>query len=75
MIADSQHRTVEADVAEDEYVFSLRPLLGVIWKRLWIIVLVMVLFSGVAVGLSLQQTPPYPRRGLATAGHDHVRSR
>jgi capsular polysaccharide biosynthesis protein len=59
MIADSQQRTLEADVAGDEYVFSLRPLLGVVWKRFWIIVLVMVLFSVVAVGLSLQQTPLY----------------
>ncbi len=59
MIAGSQQRTSEAEVAGDEYVFSLRPLLSVVWKRLWIIVLVMVLFSGVAVALSRQQTPLY----------------
>lgn len=59
MIAGSQQRTSEAEVAESEYVFSLRPLLDVVWKRFWIIVLVMVLFSGMAVGFSLRQTPLY----------------
>ena len=59
MIAGSQRNTYEDEVAETEYVFSLRPLLNVVWKRLWVIILVMVLFSGVAVGRSLQETPLY----------------
>lgn len=59
MIDGSQRNTYEAEVAGNEYVFSLRPLLSVVWKRLWIIILLMVLFSGVAVGRSLQEPPLY----------------
>lgn len=60
MIAGSQLNSYEGgEVAENEYVFSLRPLLSVVWRRLWIIILVMVLFSGIAVANGLQQTPLY----------------
>lgn len=45
--------------AEGEYILPLRDLLRVVWKRLWIIVLVAIIFSGAAVGLSLQQVPIY----------------
>ncbi len=59
MIGRSQQSTFEAGVAGNESVFSLRPLFSVVWRRLWVIVLVMVLFSGVAVAISRQQTPLY----------------
>jgi capsular polysaccharide biosynthesis protein len=59
MITGSQQSSYDAGVAENEFVFSLRPILNVVRKRLWIIVLVMVLFSGVAVVHELQQPPLY----------------
>src|SRR5215212_2236626 len=68
MIAGSQWRTSE--VADDEYVFSLRPLLSIVWKRLWIIVLVMVLFSGVTVALRLQKTPLYEASNKMLVGRE-----
>src|SRR5215210_6605047 len=45
--------------AGGEHIFSLSDLLGVIWKRLWIVVLVAALLTGAVVGFSLAQTPVY----------------
>lgn len=50
---------VPAEAVEGEYVISLGDLLGVIWRRLWVILLVAVLLTGAAVGFSLGQTPQY----------------
>jgi capsular polysaccharide biosynthesis protein len=44
---------------EGEHVFSLRDLLRVIQKRIWVVVLVAVICVGVGVGFSLLQTPMY----------------
>ncbi|MBA3474714.1 MAG: polysaccharide biosynthesis tyrosine autokinase [Rubrobacter sp.] len=44
---------------EDDYVISLRDVFRILWKRAWLIVLVAVLALGLAVGLSLWQTPQY----------------
>ena len=38
---------------------SLKKLFGVLRRRLWLIVLLGLLFSGVAIGFSLLQTPKY----------------
>jgi capsular polysaccharide biosynthesis protein len=45
--------------AEGDYIIPLKGLLQPVWKRLWIIVMVMILFTGAAVGWSLTQTPIY----------------
>ena len=45
--------------AEDDYVISVRDVCRILRKRAWLIILVMVLALGSAVGLSLQQTPQY----------------
>lgn len=50
---------VPEEAPRDEYVLSLGDLFGVIWKRLWVIVLAAVLLTGAAVGYSLGQTPIY----------------
>lgn len=59
----------------DDHIVPLKELLHVLWRRSWIIMLVAVLFCGIAVGWSLQQTPVYQAsikilvgqdRGLAT---------
>ncbi len=44
---------------QDEHVISVRDLLGVIWRRLWVILLVPVLLTGAVVGLDLLRTPTY----------------
>jgi len=59
MITGSQQSNYDIEAADNEYVFSLRSILNVVWKRAWIVALVMVLFSGLAVAQSLQQTPLY----------------
>jgi capsular exopolysaccharide synthesis family protein len=47
-----------AEIQEDQYI-SLRAALQVIKRRFWIIILMAALFTGVAVGISLLQTPQY----------------
>jgi capsular polysaccharide biosynthesis protein len=39
--------------------FSLRDTLQIVWRRLWVILLVALIFVGTAVGFSLWQTPVY----------------
>lgn len=51
--------SILAEAPEDEYVVSSEALLRVIRKRLWIVLLVVVTFTGTAVGFSLMQTPMY----------------
>lgn len=45
--------------ADGEQALSLRDVLRTVWKRLWVIVLVALVFVGAAVGFSLLQTPVY----------------
>jgi capsular polysaccharide biosynthesis protein len=49
----------EAGTSEDEVILSLGDLLRVIWRRLWVILLVAAVLTGAAVGLSFLQTPMY----------------
>lgn len=58
MITDPKNNA-PGETAKDEYVLSVGELLTLIWKRLWIIGLVVILFVGAAVGASLLQTPQY----------------
>ena len=46
-------------ISEDERSFSLSDLTQVIFKRLWVILLVVCVVVGAAVGASLWQTPTY----------------
>src|SRR5215212_8668159 len=50
-------RHVEAH--QEEYLVSLRDLLRVVWRRLWIIALVAFVLAGSAVAYSLTRTPMY----------------
>jgi capsular exopolysaccharide synthesis family protein len=50
---------MSARTAEDGYILSLRDVLPVIRRRLWIISLVAVVLTGAAVGFSVAQTPMY----------------
>lgn len=47
------------EAVEGEYVLSLRDLFHTVWKRLWFILLMATVLTGVAVGFSLWQTPVY----------------
>ena len=47
------------DYAREEYVISLGDLLRVVWRRLWIIILVAFVLAGSAVAYSLTRTPMY----------------
>jgi capsular polysaccharide biosynthesis protein len=47
-----------ARIAESEQTF-LRELLRAVWKRLWVVILVTLIFVGATVGSSLWQTPVY----------------
>lgn len=51
--------TFSLEVGQGEYTLSVKELMQSLLRRLWIIVLVTLLFVGAAVGLSLLQTPQY----------------
>ena len=46
-------------VTDDEPTLSVKDLLQIVWRRLWVIVLVATVLTGAAVGVSLLQTPTY----------------
>jgi len=45
--------------AQGEFIFPLRKLSRAVWRRLWVVVLVAVLFCGTAIGWNLMQVPMY----------------
>ncbi len=48
-----------AEVPEGEYIDPLGDLLRVVWKRMWVVLLVAVVLTSAVVGVSLGQTPMY----------------
>lgn len=56
--------------AGEEYSLSIKRPLQVLWRRLWVIVLVVVLLTGAAVGLSLAQQPRYEAGITVLIGQD-----
>lgn len=44
---------------DGQYMLSLKPLFGVLRRRLWVIGVLSVMLAGATVGLSLAQTPTY----------------
>lgn len=69
MIADSKNNAYH-EKAKDEYVLSLGELLGVVWKRFWIVVLVTVLLMVAAAGLSFLEEPEYQASIKILAGQE-----
>ena len=55
----TQTSATRVGAADGEQLLSLRDVLRTVWKRLWVVVLVALVFVGAAVGLSLLQTPVY----------------
>lgn len=50
---------VDGGVAAEESPYSLKDIFQIVWKRLWIVVLMPLVCVGAAVGFSLSQTPVY----------------
>ena len=50
--------------------FSLKDMFRIIWRRLWIVVLMPLVCVGVAVGLSLSQTPVYEASAKLLVGQE-----
>lgn len=57
-----------AGAAQDEYVLPLRELLGVLGRRLWVILLVATLLAGAAVAFDLTRSPTYEATILILVG-------
>lgn len=53
-----------------ESLFSLKDIFRIIWRRLWIVVLMPLVCVGVAVGLSLSQTPVYEASAKLLVGQE-----
>jgi capsular polysaccharide biosynthesis protein len=53
---------------EPQRYLSLRDILQILWRRLWIIVLVPLVLVGTAVGASLSQTPVYEASSTVLVG-------
>jgi len=48
-----------AEIAEGAYEFSLRHLLNLVWRRLWLILLTVVVVVGTVGAITMEQTPIY----------------
>src|SRR5215204_1451494 len=59
MHTDTVPNSLSAGRTEVEYLFSLKELLRVLRRRLWVIVLVAVVLAGAVVGFDLLRTPTY----------------
>lgn len=64
------YRTEPSDTGGESQSFTLGMLLAVLWKRLWLVALVTIVLVGVAVGLSLTQTPQYQASVRILVGQD-----
>src|SRR5215212_10551362 len=58
------------EAAEDEYIITLGDFFRIIWKRLWVVLLLMIVFAGIAVGFSMMQTPEYQASTRILVGQD-----
>ena len=58
--------------ATGESPFSLKDIFQVVWKRIWIVVLVPLVCVGAAVGFSLSQTPIYEAQARLLVGQEPV---
>jgi polysaccharide biosynthesis transport protein len=63
-------QTPSVEGAEGEYTLSLRPVLQVLWRRLWVVVLTVVVITGTVVAISKSQTPQYQGYVRVLIGQD-----
>jgi capsular polysaccharide biosynthesis protein len=70
MIIDKQEQNVAVEGVEDQYVLSLRNILRALRRWFWVVVLIVILFLGMATGFSLMQTPEYKASARILVGED-----
>lgn len=58
MIIEPRH-SVSTEAAEGQDMLSVKALLHILWRRLWIILLVAVVLAGMVVALDMQRPPQY----------------
>lgn len=61
---------VDGGVAAEESPYSLKDIFRIVWKRLWIVVLMPLVCVGAAVGFSLSQTPVYEASARLLVGQE-----
>jgi capsular polysaccharide biosynthesis protein len=59
LVSTASEPGISADAAQGDYTFSLEEPLRIIWRRLWVILLVAIVLAGAAASFSLLQTPMY----------------
>lgn len=59
MIGAQPDPATPVEASQDEYVLSVRDLLGVLWRRLWVILLSALLLAGAVAVFDFLQTPTY----------------
>jgi capsular polysaccharide biosynthesis protein len=68
------YQGADGRITAEESPYSLQDIFWVIWKRLWIVVLVPLVCIGAAVGLSLAQTPMYEATAKLLVGQEPPKS-
>jgi succinoglycan biosynthesis transport protein ExoP len=68
------YQGADGRIAAEESPYSLQEIFWVIWKRLWIVVLVPLVCIGAAVGLSLTQMPMYEATAKLLVGQEPPKS-
>ena len=63
-------RAATDKVFGDEQTLSVKDLLQVVWRRLWVVVLIATVLTGATVGVSLTQTPTYAAPIKVFVGQD-----
>lgn len=59
MIGAQPDSATPVEASQDEYVLSAKGLLGVLWRRLWVVLLAALLLAASVVVFDLLQTPTY----------------
>lgn len=70
MTINPEQQGVSTEVAESEYVLSLKPILRIFWRRLWLIALIGILCAGAAFGYSSSQEPQYQASSKVLVGQE-----
>lgn len=63
-------KAATVEVFGDEQTLSVKDLLRVVWRRLWVVVLIATVLTGTTVGASLMQTPTYSASIKIIVGQD-----
>lgn len=70
MTINPEQQGVPTEVAESEYVLSLKPILRIFWRRLWLIILMGIVCAGAAYGYASTQEPQYSASSKVLVGQE-----